>query len=41
MKIVGFTAEVKEFKGQFANVGVHRTEFTSDSFLIGLAFEAI
>ena len=41
MKTVGFTAELKGFKGQFANIGVHREEFTGDVFLIAMSYEAI
>lgn len=41
MKTVGFTAELKGFKGECANIGVHRKEFTEDTFLISMSYEAI
>ena len=41
MKTIGFTAELKGFKGEYANIGVHKEEFTGDSFLIALSYEAI
>ncbi len=41
MRIVGFTAELKELKGRVANVGVRREERTENPLLIAIAFEAI
>lgn len=41
MKIIGFTAELKDIDRGTANVGVLRTERTKDTFLLSLAFEAI
>ena len=41
MKTVGFTAEIKGFIGECANIAVHRKEFTEDTFLISMSYEAI
>ena len=41
MKIVGFTAELKELKDGVANVGICREERTTSPVLLALAFEAI
>ena len=41
MKTVGFTAELKGFKGECANIGVHGEEFTEDNFLISMSYEVI
>lgn len=41
MTTVGFTGELKGFKGECANIGVHRKEFTEDTFLISMSYEAI